>query len=133
MATPHSDQPSDQQELATLRAATALNNATDECLERAIKARLTLAQTLADAMAVLLQHVDAGFAAVRTWDESMQLRNFMTSPDGVSAAQLEAHFKHAEGHDTSTAENNVLVQRLDVAGEMFGCVVVGDGQCSLRF
>ena len=134
MPSNSSELPSQTQELARLRASSSLNQETDECLEQALKARLTLAQTLYEAMAVLRRHVDARFVAVRTWDESLQLRNFVSSDvcDGQHAEQslpgdvdLEAAFKRAESGELHSPHSNLLLHRLEVAGEMFGCALLG--------
>lgn len=134
MPSNSSELPSQKQELARLRASSSLNQETDECLERALKARLTFEESLYEAMAILRRHVGARFIAVRTWDESLQLRDFVLWDvcDGQHAdkslrgdVDLEAAFEHAESGKLDSPHSNVLLHRLDVAGEMFGCAVLG--------
>ena len=109
------------QELARLRVV-VLNHETDECLERALTARLTFAN-LVRGHGCIARHAapDLLRYAPGTSHPVLRLADVCDGQHAGKACQeldLEAAFKRAESGNLITAFN-LLLHRLDVAGEMF--------------
>lgn len=115
-------------ELERYKACAALNSALDEYLEQATCERLPLTRVLAAAMHMLAQHCSAARIWVRTWDESLQMRDFHW-PDASVSDYFETGVLEGAALEDRTvvfvnADGTVISQRIDVAGASFGLAAV---------
>ncbi len=109
--------------LEELEARQRLNEATDQALELAQRDRLPLDQTIRSVLPLLASHTRAHHVWLRTFDESLVLRDFTLGAsdsfplDGDAITDVTDTGKSLQ----RTAEGFfVIAQPLDVAGELFG-------------
>lgn len=116
------------QALELLEACWQLNREVDDCLEVATRDRLPLNDTISDAMAILARHAHSERVWVRTWDESLELRDFFwpagASELGVDGDVIMAAAQANEPFVHRSSDALVVGQRIDVAGEMFGAAAI---------
>ncbi len=114
-----------EQRLMLLEAKERLNREADEVVERAIRDRLPLARALDELLPLLAAHSGARGILLRTFDEGLVERSFVHG-GGVSVPieeLLAATNREASPEWLNTGET-VIAQRLDVAGEGFGCLAL---------
>jgi adenylate cyclase len=115
-------------ELELLRACRDLGRETDDCLEVAMRDRLPLEAAIAAAMAILFKHVPCDLAWVRTWDESLQLRDFTWPADSpileIAVGPQIGSQQASQPFVVQSDERTVVGQRIDVAGEMIGAAAI---------
>ncbi len=102
-------------EVARCRRARALSDAIDARLEVALRARQPLERVMPSLLEILLAHVGARGAAVRTLDESLAERLFVRGE-----AQVDEHLLRTDEDVVELDDGVALVHRIDVAGEPFG-------------
>lgn len=107
--------------LAHYERKEALHQSADEVLEVALSQHLPLERTLDRMLPVLLEGLNASFVRVHTFDETLEMRDFVSGvrthdDDTALVAALKEHH-----HSIS---DRALGTHLDVAGEDFGYVVV---------
>ncbi|MBW2736680.1 MAG: adenylate/guanylate cyclase domain-containing protein [Deltaproteobacteria bacterium] len=115
------------QDVAKLMAVSELARAADVALERAMQARLPLAETLDQLLPLLCEHTGAEVAFAETFDEDLQLRRYLYQrPDAAVAAEaIEGALSAVTKGGATVVEGKgwtLIAQRLDVAGEDFGSV-----------
>lgn len=120
-----------ERRLAELEAEGRLGRAADAALEVALRDRLSLEGALALMFPVLLEHLDATEALVRTFDENLALETFSSESAGDRSSSLrsrvEAIVEVTDGREAflHAGDGRVeLGQHLDVAGELFGMAAV---------
>jgi len=104
-----------------------LGEAADEAMEVALRDRLSLDAALNQVFPVLLEHLGAESAVVRTFDENLALTVFATNGDSPLLLQIEriAEVTDAREPYARVAEGETAIgQHLDVAGELFGTAAV---------
>jgi len=107
--------------LEVLEARERLNIAADEALELALRDKLSLGPTLRSLLPLLASHAGADFVWVRTFDESLELRDFSYGgtlpfdPDEVQEAT-----DRGDRVQRQVGAQTLVAQPLDVAGELFG-------------
>lgn len=111
-----------------LESLRALNTETDEAVESALRDRLPLENTLIRAAVPLFAHTGGHTLWVRTYDENLELRDFVEgSWDAFDeetrlaigdAALASGTFERARDKHT------IVGQRLDVAGESSGAAAI---------
>lgn len=114
------------QDVGTLIVTAALDRAADEALEQAMQERLPLAATLDRLLPLLCEHAEAHAAFVETFNEDLELHRFLyeTSSGLLHAKTLEAAVAAVSQGGATVVEGEgwtLIAQRLDVAGEDFGC------------
>jgi adenylate cyclase len=118
----------DKDELELLRACRDLGCETDDCLEVALRDRLSLEPAIAAAMQVLFKHVPCDLAWVRTWDESLELRDFTWPADSpileIEVGPQIGSKQASQPFVVQSDERTVVGQRIDVAGEMIGAAAI---------
>jgi adenylate cyclase len=120
-------------QLALLEAERDLTQAADEVLEVALRDRLALERTLRMMLPVLVEHVEALGAVVRTFDEDLELRDFgspgLEDQMPVAMGDIAMVTDRREPYARIGDGRTILGQHLDVAGELFGaCVVCFDAE-----
>ncbi|MBX3248533.1 MAG: adenylate/guanylate cyclase domain-containing protein [Myxococcales bacterium] len=118
-----------RERLDMLEARQKLNDATDAALELAQRDRLPLAQTMENVLPLLCSHLGADMAWIRTYDESLALREFSFGTSEATPFPIEG-----DTMDVATRDGTVLVRRagahfvvaqtIDVAGEDFGVAAI---------
>ncbi len=117
-------------EVARLRTRQSLHEAVDAQLEISVREHHNLAVTMDTILPSLAEFLGARSVVVRTYDETLRLRNFHWSRDNGAPPEidLDAIFglADAEGRHLGEAQGRtVLGQILDVAGQSFGVAAVG--------
>jgi len=114
-----------RERLDALEARQKLNDATDEALEMAQRDRLPLERTLDSVLPILCSHTNASSAWIRTYDESLQLRDFSFGGRmPLSGEEVVAATGEGEVLSRRVGDQHVIAQRLDVAGESFGAAAI---------
>lgn len=123
-----------EREVATLKERWELNDAIDELAEIAIRDRLPVDHTLRLVLPELCKHTGATLAFMRTYDESLELHDFVHSTgedgevplgaEGIVAALAETDPLVREVTLPNGARGTLVAQGLDVAGEPFGAVAI---------
>ncbi len=113
-----------QSELENYREREQLNREVDDALEKAVRERLPLRHTLRAVLPLLVKQTGALNAFVRTYDEELELRDFVYDESSRSfpvpigevcqATQSKESWVRLEDGQT------MIAQHLDVAGELFG-------------
>lgn len=107
-----------EERIRALETCQTLNKKTDECIEVAIQKRYTLSQTLQAIFPLLCEFTGADKAFIRTYDESLLLKDFTWPEDStlhLTPGELERLPIQGVINDRF-----VIAQRVDVAGEDFG-------------
>lgn len=112
--------------VAELEAERAIERAADEALELALRDRLPLDATLQLLFPVLLDHTEGFAAAVRTFDEDLQLREMRSEGEPLPVRMQAVCDAVRDGHPHVEVVSGATVigQRIDVAGQDFGAVAV---------
>lgn len=130
-----------QEKLALAEACAVLNRDADETLEQAMQDRLSLVGAVDLLLPLLCRHTGASATILRTFDETLALRDFVHVVDGASDAIGSPASGEGFGVDTAPIaaaadrresyvgrsedpENTVVAQDLDVAGDAFGWVAL---------
>lgn len=125
-------------ELFFSRACDRLDAEADALLERAITERLTLARTVDLLLPLLAKHAGAAAVFVHTYDENLELRDFVWSADGAGfGAETQELLASASRGETFLRRSSdeavlgqpldracIVGQRLEVAGEGFGAAAL---------
>ncbi len=116
-----------EQRLALLEAKEKLSREADDLVERAIRDHLPLAGALDELLPLLAEHSGARSVLLHTFDERLVTRSFEHGRDRI-AVPVEVLLERT-GREVApewlSAEETVIAQRLDVAGEGFGCLALG--------
>lgn len=115
--------------LHMLEARQKLNDATDAALELAQRDRLPLAQTMRNVLPLLCSHVGADMAWIRTYDESLSLREFSFGTSDQAPFPIDGDTMDEATHEGSVlvrqaGEHFVVAQTIDVAGQDFGVAAI---------
>ena len=115
-----------ERRLALLEAKEELNDEADAAVERAIRDRLPLEKVVAELLPLLAAHTGARAVLLYTFDEALALRAFVHGAPGFtrSPEELLAATEAEARVDFLNVDETILAQRLDVAGESFGCLAL---------
>jgi adenylate cyclase len=109
---------------AKLRALLELNALVDDLVEASLRARHTLAETMAAVLPALCARLGLRGAFVRSYSEELELAVYRWPPDLVVPHEVDVFVRTGtEQGDVLVVEDDhdvVIAQPLDVAGEWFG-------------
>ncbi len=118
-------------ERARLDLSLRLQRAADEAVERAMRDRSNLGVLLQEMFEILSSHIGASYAWVRTFDETLELRDYQWQADPAArsplwtALMLESLVQlPGEVFRGVIDERRVVAMRLEVAGVDFGLAAV---------
>jgi class 3 adenylate cyclase len=99
----------------------ALQTEVDDALEVALQERLPLAQTVASVLPLLMKHLGARRAFLRTYDEGLGLTDYGAGEAlPLDGDALDAAVDRSAPYRADLEEGTLLACRLDVAGDDFG-------------
>jgi adenylate cyclase len=112
--------------LVLLEAKEKLSREADDVVERAIRDHLPLVRALDELLPLLLDHSGAQGVLLHTYDERLVERSFLhgRTPVAVPLTSLLERTTREVSPEWLGPTDTVIAQRLDVAGEGFGCLAL---------